>query len=183
MPRNGRLGLRPVRETPEPLTYGEHLPAVYRFALLMTGSVPLSAEVLRLTVEQAERGDLNDVRDPRRVKRWLFARARALCACPLSGSGILTASPVHPAEGDPSLPGFADDAPTRQLLALFAVLPEPERCALILFYLYLFDPAQLAEVLEVKPDALAALLTHGRTLLQNQREACDNLLLEKAKDG
>ena len=54
---------------------------------------------------------------------------------------------------------------------------------MILFYLYLFDPAQLAEVLEVKPDELSSLLARGRTLLQNQRGACDELLLEKTTNN
>lgn len=156
-----------MRETPETLTYGEHLPALYRYAFLMTGSVPSAAEVLRLTVEQAERGDLSDVRDPRRVKRWLFARARNLCAKPLPLPDAL------------DLPGVrtASDDPTRQLVAVFAALPESERSALILFYLYVFDAAGLAEVLDVKITDLAALLSRGRTSLQRQPDAAEVLLL------
>lgn len=154
-----------MRETPEPLTYGELLPAVYRFAFLMTGSVPAAAETLRLTVEQAERGDLSDVRDPRRVKRWLFARARSLCARPAAQAPATSAPPTILPNNEGPLPDFADDV-TRRLAALFATLPEPERSALILFYLYLFDSTQLAEVLDVAPAALGTFLTRGRTLLQ-----------------
>ena len=153
-----------MRETPDTLIYGLHLPAVYRFALLMTGSVPVAAEVLRLTVEQAERGDLSDVRDPRRMRRWLFARARTLCSRPLDlpeslGSPALHADGMDPASADP-----AED-PVRRLPALFGHLPEPERSALALFYLYVFLPDELAEVLEVKPPVLTELLNRGRALL------------------
>ena len=160
-----------MRETPETLTYGEHLPALYRFAFLMTGSVPNAAEVLRLTVEQAERGDLSDVRDPRRVKRWLFARARHLCGKPLSLPDAL------------DLPGSSasSENPLRPLAALFGAVPEAERSALILFYLYIFDPAGLAEVLDMKLADLPALLSRGRTLLQRQRDARETLLAESQK--
>ena len=162
-----------MRETPEPLTYAEHLPALYRFALLMTGGVPAAAEVLRLTVEQAERGDLSEVRDPRRVRRWLFARARVLCGRPLAMPDALA---------DPAADPEGSDDPARQLVALFAPLPEAERSALTLFYLYLFNPAELAEVLDVKPAELAALLSRGRTQLQRERAACETLFLERVKD-
>ena len=168
-----------MRETPEPITYGEHLPALYRFALLMTGSVPAAAEVLRLTVEQAERGDLSDVRDPRRVKRWLFARARSLCGRTLAMPEAL----VGPG-GSEEISAVADlaDGSARALTALFAALPEAERSAAVLFYLYLFTPAELAEVLEVKAAELASLLARGRTELQRQRGACENLFMERMKD-
>ena len=169
-----------MRETPEPLTYGEHLPSVYRFAFLMTGSVPTAAEVLRRSVEEAERGDLSDVRDPRRVKRWLFARARSLCSRPLALPEALRAPAGLTPEGEAPLPDFADDA-SRQLAGLFAALPEAERSALILFYLYLFDPAQLAETLNVSPDDLGTLLSRGRTLLQRQHDRSDSLLLARAR--
>ena len=157
---------------PEPLTYAEHLPALYRFALLMTGSVPAAAEVLRLTVEQAERGDLSEVRDSRRVRRWLFARARTLCGRPL----VMPEALADPAAD----PGGSDD-PTRPLVALFGPLPEAERSALILFYLYLFNPTELAEVLEVKPAELAALLSRGRAQIQREQGVDEPLFLEGLK--
>ncbi len=163
-----------MRETPESLTYGEHLPEVYRFAFLMTGSIPTAAEVLRLTVETAERGDLSDVRDPRRVKRWLFARARSLCARPLAMPDALEGFPGITPDAEGNRPDVASDA-THQLVALFAGLPEAERSALILFYLYLFDPADLAETLGIKAAELTALLTRGRTLLQRQEVSRQNV--------
>ena len=66
---------------------------------------------------------------------------------------------------------------------LFADLPEDERGALILFYLFLFDPAELAELLEIKPAELGPLLLRGRTLLQRHGPLCENLFAAVAPDG
>lgn len=122
----------------------------------MTGEPVAAAAVLRRTVERAAHAGITDLRDARRVKRWLFTEARQQCARPVS-------APVEaavPSEAEPA------DAPApTQLAARFAPLPEAERGALILFYLYLFDPAELAEVLEVPSAELAPLLTRGRALL------------------
>ena len=65
--------------------------------------------------------------------------------------------------------GDAGDS-SQQLALLFGSLPETERSATILFYLYVFTPVELAEVLEIKPDDLGTLLTRGRALLQKKGE-------------
>ena len=132
---------------PEPGSLSPFLPDVYRFAFLVTGEAAAAAAVLRRTVERAARAGIGDLRDARRVKRWLFTEARHQCAGPVSAP-------------DPEEPGEA-----ARLAARFAAVPEPERGALVLFYLYLFDPADLAEVLEIPPAELAGLLNRGRALL------------------
>ena len=76
----------------------------------------------------------------------------------------------------PAVPGVTvPDDPPRQLALLFAGLPEDERGALILFYLFLFDPAELADLLGIKPAALGPLLLRGRTLLQRHGDLCESL--------
>ncbi len=135
----------------EPASLGPHLPGVYRFAFLMTGAAAGAAVVLRRTVERAVHDGIADLRDARRVRRWLFTEARHQCA----GHSI---SP--PAEERAEEAGDAV-----RLAERFAVLPLAERGALILFYLYLFDPAELAEVLEIPAAELAPTLTRGRALL------------------
>lgn len=167
-----------VRDTPEPLPYAEYLPAVYRFALLMTGSPAAAAEVVRHTVEEAEREGLGDLRNPWQVRRWIFTHARASCRRPLTVA--LPVPSAAPDEDDASFSSSpaasvptADDAcdASQQLALLFASLPETERSAAILFYLYLFTPSELAEILEIKPDDLGTLLTRSRSLLQRQKVA------------
>ncbi len=154
------LGSPVVRDTPESLPYGR-LPA-RRVPLRLSddGRADAAAAVLRRTVERAARAGIDDLRDARRVKRWLFTEART-CAP--------SRRPPRPLD----VPGTGARArkrtrrprPPRATGARFADLPEDERGALILFYLFLFDPAELAEVLEIPPAELAPLLLRGRALL------------------
>ena len=161
----------------------EHLPDVYRFAFLMTGHGDAATEVLRRTVERAANGGIGDLRDPRRVKRWLFAEARQHCGGPLpSGplppvpatnghaNGHGSPPPIPAAENPLPLTPQPSHSPVEGLAAAFVALPERERSALILFYLYLFSPADLAETLEVSPEALGPILSHGRALLTRELE-------------
>ena len=186
-----------MRETPDSLPYGKYLPDVYRFAFLMTGHAGIAADVLRHTVGRATRGGLNDIRNPLHAKRWLFAEARTLCAHPPPPatargdvpampvpSGTDAATPGEPVPNAPvpshtlsnvDVPAVAVGDPPRQLAILFADLPEIERSALILFYLFLFDPGELSELLEIAPAELGPLLLRGRTLLQRHGDLCENL--------
>lgn len=175
------LVLPGVRETFDSLPYGDHLPAVYRFAFLMTGNAAAAAEVLQHTVEEAELEGLGDLRNPQQVRRWIFTHARAFCRRPHTVAGPAPASASTTAADDeaPFLAASDASVPTvdaasdssQQLALLFGALPEVERGAAILFYLYIFTPAELAEVLEIKPDDLGTLLTRSRALLQRQRLA------------
>ncbi len=162
-----------MRDTPEPLPYREHLPSVYRFAFLMTGSAAAAAEVLQGTVEEAQREDVGDLRNPWHVRRWLFTQARTLCRRPHTVAGPVPdtteASFLPPDASVPTMDATSDSS--QQLALLFGGLPEAERGAAILFYLYLFTPAELAEILEIKPDDLGTLLTRSRALLQRQKVA------------
>ena len=133
----------------EPASLGPHLPGVYRFAFLMTGEAAAAAAVLRRTVERAAHSGVADLRDAGRVRRWLFIEARHECARHVAA--------------EEETPG--EDNEAARLDARFGTLPPPERGALILFYLYLFDPAELAEVLEIPAAELASTLTRGRALL------------------
>lgn len=187
-----------------PPIHSQFLPDVYRYAFLMTGSTATASEVLRSTIESASRGLSDDDRKPRRAKRWIFAKAREFCrrpqllrpvapAFPIAASSPETAgTPLPTSTPDgispsaaveaallPTVPAADDaaNAPNR-LAALFALLPEQERSALILFYLYLFDPAELAEVLEIKASALGPLLKEARDLLQQHKVEYAHLLAQ-----
>ncbi len=138
----------------EPASLGPHLPGVYRFAFLMTGEAATAAAVLRRTVERAVHDGIADLRDERRVRRWLFTEARHQCA------GHASSPPVGEGAEEPGDAG--------RLARRFGTLPAAERGALILFYLYLFDPAELAEVLEIPAAELAPTLTRGRALLAGE---------------
>lgn len=166
-----------MSDSQEPLPYAELMPAIYRFAFLMTGSSAVAAQVLQSGVERAGR-TLRQIRDAGRARRWLFSQARLDCAAANLGAGddrcrpADDAAPAPPAE---PVPAIYND-PAQQLALVFAVLPEPERCALALFYLYLFTPAELREIMEIKPQVLGALLSQGRALLQRDRVLCSEIL-------
>lgn len=135
------------------------MPDIYRFAFLMTGCTAKASQVLQASVERASRG-LREIRDAKRARRWLFSQARADCG---TVRGPVPKVPVSPdAAPEPAEPL---DSPAPEIAGAFAALPEQERCALVLFYLYLFSPQELAEVLEIKPRALPELLIRGRAML------------------
>lgn len=162
--------------------YTPFLPDVYRYAFLMTGSAATATEVLRSTVDLASRGFGDHDRRPGRGKNWLFAKARDLCRQPqLPRPAAIPVVPSSTADDQP-LPAVpaADDAANapNRLAAFFAILPEVERSAMVLFYLYLFNPAELAEVLEIKPADLGALLGDARALLQQHKVQWAALLVQ-----
>lgn len=144
-----------------------YLAPLYRFAFLVTGDGGAAARVFDLTIEQAA-SRFSEFRCPRRAARWLFAEARNHCRRQtVAKNGSKPAAPSPPAAldaGEDSDDG--DENGTGQIAAAFAPLPEPERCALALFYLFLFPSVELAEVLGVRQTELAAMLTRGRTLLR-----------------
>lgn len=128
-------------ETP----YAHYWPDAYRFACLMTGSAPAAqAAIQALVPGAAER--LTQMRDERQARRWLFSRLREICR----------RTPPEP-------------APEDEVTRLFSHLPEEERSALGLFYLQLFQPDELAEMLDLSPLALGQLLGVARLLLGRQR--------------
>jgi DNA-directed RNA polymerase specialized sigma24 family protein len=170
-----------VSDSQQPLPYAELMPEIYRFAFLMTGSADLAAEVLRVGVERAAR-TLRQIKDAGRAKRWLFSQARLDCAAATTvrtdepGTAFGTEAPARP---EAPVPATFNDHP-RQLALVFAVLPEPERCALALFYLYILTAEELGEVMDLKPRDLGTLLNRGRALLQRNRILSSDLLANPA---
>jgi DNA-directed RNA polymerase specialized sigma24 family protein len=53
----------------------------------------------------------------------------------------------------------------------FHRLPEPERTALALFYLELFELEEIAQLLKLDEEQLAATVGRARELLQNELRA------------
>ena len=69
------------------------------------------------------------------------------------------------------MPAPAPESPETELagwaLALHR-LPEPERSAITLFYLEIFSPRVLAEILGLDIEGLARLIAHARKSLESQ---------------
>jgi DNA-directed RNA polymerase specialized sigma24 family protein len=135
----------------------------------MTGNGAAANWAMGRTVEQAA-GRIGQMRDRRQAKCWLFAKARECCR-QASASPELIPPPDE---------AVAEDRNSRQVARLFGGLPEDERCALVLFYLSLFEPDELANLMEIKPAALGPLLMDARQSLQRQRHLCIDLLTRAA---
>ena len=169
----------PQPSTPASSSSAHYFVPLYRFAFLMTGNAEAAAEIFDHTVERAA-SHFADIRCPRRAARWLFAQARANCRKHLARRGKSHVSQGRNGDGSNGASGAvshesrpaaaeedrAAEFSAAQVAAAFAPLPEPERCALALFYLFLFPSAELADVLGIRPGDLPALLNRGRALLR-----------------
>ncbi len=175
----------PPPSSPASSSSAHYFAPLYRFAFLMTGSAEAATQIFDHTVERAA-SHFTEIRCPRRAARWLFAEARTNCRRHLDDrrrrravATVDTAAPADkpdagasadpvdsPRDAAPSDDERAGEFAAAQLAAAFAPLPEPERCALALFYLMLFPTAELADVLGVRPRDLPALLNRGRALLR-----------------
>jgi DNA-directed RNA polymerase specialized sigma24 family protein len=123
----------------------EHIQALYRLLLVRTGQ--------RIQAEQALRETLTDspqdiASDPSKAKFVEFYRAALKMPTPDS----------EPPETD--LSGWP--------LALHH-LPEPERSAITLFYLEIFSPRVLSEILGLDLEELARLIAAARKSLERQQ--------------
>lgn len=130
----------------------------------MTGDLAKALEAFQHTVREAallaSRGQLPSDR------LWSFHEARHQCVNLAKGdvqpeSATLPEEPISP------------DAATRvaqlepeQLAAWISAAPEPQRSALAFFYLNEFSHREMQNLLDVKMQELASLISHGRSQFQ-----------------
>ncbi|HEY3663603.1 MAG TPA: hypothetical protein VGL24_10655 [Chthoniobacterales bacterium] len=144
--------------------FSESLPQLYRFCLLMTGDPAKALEAFQNTVREAallaSRGQL----PPDRL--WAFHEARHQCLH-LAKGDVQPESAIMPEEP------ISSDAAARvaqlepeQLAAWISAAPEPQRSALAFFYLNEFSHREMQNLLDVKMQELASLISHGRSQFQ-----------------
>jgi hypothetical protein len=126
----------------------DHIQALYRLLLIRTGQRTEAERALNETLTQSPQtsnGYANNEAE-------LFRRAL-------------------------SMPVIASQLPEKELtgwpLALHH-LPEPERSAITLFYLEIFDPRALAGVLGLEIEELARMIAGARQTLENNRMESNN---------
>lgn len=141
-----------------------NLPQLYRFCFLMTGDAPKALEAFQNTLREAAllaaRRQLPDDR------LWCFHEARHQCV-------QIIQHEVQPESSEMSEEPIREDAqgqvaqlePT-QLAAWIATAPEPQRSALAFFYLNEFSHREMQNLLDVKMEELASLISHGRAQFQ-----------------
>lgn len=97
---------------------------------------------------------------------WSFHEARHQCL-------ELTKNDVQPESTTMAEEPISSDAAARvaqldpdQLAAWIAAAPEPQRSALAFFYLNEFSHREMQNLLDVKMNELASLISHGRSQFQ-----------------
>ena len=130
----------------------------------MTGDAAKALEAFQNTLREAallaSRRQLPDDR------LWCFHEARHQC-------GVIAQNDVQPEASTLPEETIASDAPRRvakleptQLAVWIASAPEPQRSALAYFYLNEFSHREMQNLLDVKMDELASLISHGRAQFQ-----------------
>jgi len=142
----------------------ESLPQLYRFCLLMTGEAGKALAAYQNTVREAAL--LAARRQLPADRLWSFHEARHQCL-------ELTKNDVQPESSTMAEEPISADAAARvvqldpdQLAAWIAAAPEPQRSALAFFYLNEFSHREMQNLLDVKMNELASLISHGRSQFQ-----------------
>jgi DNA-directed RNA polymerase specialized sigma24 family protein len=136
----------------------------YRFALLLTGRSAVAERVMVETIAEAE-AQLDEFRNDSNRQAWLAQRLRQRC---LKNNDETSAPAPRLLRIEPE-PGVRPEVLGIEAFILaehFHGLPEPGRSALALFYLDLFTPEEISELLKMKLEELGATLAEARTRLQ-----------------
>jgi hypothetical protein len=128
----------------------EHIQALYRLLLIRTGQRIQAEQALRETLTKSLQNSRHNQNQTDYVEFYRTA---------------LEMSAAAPEPPEPDLAGWP--------LALHH-LPEPGRSAITLFYLEIFSPRVLSEILGLDLDQLASLIGSARSSLENQRTKSNN---------
>ena len=140
------------------------LPQLYRFCFLMTGDTARALKAFQNTLREAallaSRGQLPADR------LWSFHEARHQCLA-------LSREDLQPESTKLQEETIALDAAARvtllepdQLAGWISSAPEPQRSALAFFYLNEFNHREMQNLLDVKMNELASLISRGRSRFQ-----------------
>jgi DNA-directed RNA polymerase specialized sigma24 family protein len=136
----------------------------YRLALMLTGNIKIAEQIMAETLRDAE-AQLAELRHEGSRVAWLASRIRQRCLQENAGGGQPAPRLLRESEADGILRIEAFIVAQH-----ISALPEPERSALALFYTELFAVNEIAKVLKVNIDELAALLSRARQLLAEAME-------------
>jgi RNA polymerase sigma factor (sigma-70 family) len=144
-----------------------HLP-LWKYVRRLAGNDDQAAEALQDTWLRVLRG-FPRLRDPARIRPWLFGIARRVMMDRLRGEyrrppheSLETLEDVLVTEEFEALPAF------EPLLAEVAHLPVIEREAVVLFYVEDLTLAEVADVLDVPEGTVKSRLFRARRLLREQ---------------
>ena len=136
----------------------------YRFALLLTGSIQTAERVLADALIECE-AQLLQMRNEKSRQAWFTTRLRERSA---AAAAIADPAPRLLREPGEGTSGELLEIEAYLMAQRFHRLPEPERTALALFYLELFEVEEIAKLLKLDEEHLAAAVGRARALLQNE---------------
>jgi DNA-directed RNA polymerase specialized sigma24 family protein len=140
------------------------LPQLYRFCFLMTGESAKALEAFQLTLREAAllaaRAQLPDDR------LWCFHEARHHCIAIAQRDAQAEATTLAEEAIAPDAAARVALLEPEQLAAWISAAPEPQRSALAFFYLNEFSHREMQNLLDVKMNELASLISRGRSQFQ-----------------
>ncbi|MHA3770057.1 RNA polymerase sigma factor [Verrucomicrobiota bacterium sgz303538] len=143
----------------------------YRLALLLTGDVYSAQQVLANSLTEAE-ARVEQLRSPERRRFWLATRLRQYSLEQSEGMEPLPTAPRLLREEPLNVEAQEVLGIEAYIVAQrFHALPEPERSALALFYLNLFNTEEISQIVGLSLEQLADVLGRARTLLQDSLRA------------
>lgn len=143
-------------------------PSLWRYLLRLVGDEDDAADVLQETWLRILRG-LPGLRDPARIRPWLFGIARRALMDRLRrayAAPTADASAADHVQAPEPESGLFDDLD--ELQDELAAMPLLEREVLVLFYLQELPLAQVAEVLAVPIGTVKSRLFRARNLLRDR---------------
>ncbi len=143
----------------------------YRLALLLAGDVYSAQQLLASCLIEAE-AKIDQLRTPERRRHWLALRMRQCCTEQTAAMEPLPSAPRLLREEEPEMTSPEVLSIEAYILAQrFHHLPEPERSALALFYLDLFDTKEIGQIVGLTLEELADTLSRARLLLRDSLRA------------
>src|SRR5215216_7805737 len=151
--------------------YDRHHRALLGFCRHMLGSQDEGEDALQQTFLRAHRS-LVTQGPPDELRPWLFAIARNRCLTMLAArkAAAMPVEEIEPATDGLSA-GVEERADLRALLGDIARLPDDQRSALVLAELGDLPHAEIAEVIDVPPGKVKALVHQARARLIADRDA------------
>jgi RNA polymerase sigma-70 factor, ECF subfamily len=146
----------------------EHHESLYRYAYRLVGDAPDAEDLVQQTFLMAQQRR-HQLRDPGRVRSWLFAVMRSLflkdCrrTTPVNASS-LDAAPeewMAKSEGEP-------DLDLEQLQLALREIPDESRVILMMFYFEQASYKEIAEQLELKMGTVMSRLARAKEKLRER---------------
>jgi len=151
---------------------GQYVPRVYRFALRLTGNRHAAEDLTQDTLLRAWRGRRR-LRDPQAAREWLFQIAANLWRDRLRrekrrGNHAELSADDYQSTATPPEQEASDREDVGRALAAMDRLPRRQREVLYLHACEELSLKEIAEVLDISPDAVKANLSLARKRMRRQ---------------